>query len=96
MNDPVAIVFFPETPGMTPAIREWQARNPDWRVLLAEVIVCPVGGLPGRALADTALLDPAAIREAIRAYREEHLRAACSDHYWPREEHWAVIESQGR
>ena len=96
MNEPVAIVFFPEGPQVKPAIREWQTRNAAWRVALDEVIVCPVCGLTVRAIADTALLDPGAIREAVRDYRERHLRAACSDHYLPTEEHWAVIESQGR
>lgn len=96
MNEPVAIVFFPEGPPIKPAIREWQARNPAWRVLLEERIVCPVCGLPVRAIADTALLDPQAIREAVREFREHHLRAACSDHYWPTEEYWAMVESQGR
>ena len=96
MNDPVAIVFFPETPGMTPAIREWQARNPDWRVVLDEVIVCPVCGLPARAIVDTALLDRDEVREAIRRYREDYLRAACSDHYLPTEAYWAVVESRNR
>ena len=92
----MAIVFFPEGSPIKPAIREWQTRNAFWRVMLDEVIVCPVCGLTVRAIADTALLDPPAIREAVRRYREEYLRAACSDHYWPKEEHWAVVESQGR
>jgi len=96
VNDPVTIVFFPDGVPVKPAIRDWQARNPFWRVMLDEVVICPVCGLAVRAIADTALLDPAAVREAVRAYREEHLRAACSDHYWPTEEHWAVVESQSR
>jgi hypothetical protein len=96
LNDLVAIVFFPEGAPIKPAIREWQSRNPFWRVMLDEAIVCPVCGLRVRAIADTALLDQLAIREAVRQYREEHLRAACSDHYWPTEEHWAVVESQSR
>ena len=96
MSDTVAIVFFPEGAQLKPAIREWQARNPFWRVLLHEVIVCPVCGLPVRAIADTALLDPQAVRDAVRAYREQHLRAACSDHYLPTEEHWALVASRSR
>jgi hypothetical protein len=96
VNDTVAIVFFPESPGMTPAIRDWLARNPDWRVVLDEVIVCPVCGIEVRAVVDTALLDREGMREAVRHYREVHLRAACSDHYWPTEEHWAVAASRTR
>ena len=96
MNDLVSIVFFPEGPELKPAIREWQARNPEWRVLLEEVIVCPVCGLPIRAIADTALLDTGDVRGAIRRFREEHLRVACSDHFWPTEEYWAMVESRGR
>jgi uncharacterized protein with PIN domain len=96
VNDVVSIVFFPDGQPIKLAIREWQARNPGWRVMLDDVIVCPVCGLPVRAIADTALMDPDAVREAVREYREEHLRAACSDHYWPTEEHWARVESGGR
>lgn len=96
MNHPVAIVFFPESPGMTPAIRDWQARNPEWRVLLDELIVCPVCGLSARAVVDTALLDRDGTREAVRHYREVHLRSACSDHYFPAEEYWAVVASRSR
>jgi len=94
LNETVQIVFFPESPGAIPPILKWQARNPDWRVLLDEVIVCPVCGLRVRAIADTALLDDQQIREAVRHFRDEHLRSACSDHYLPTEEQWAVIESR--
>lgn len=96
MNEPVAIVFFPESPGLIPAIEEWQERNPDWRRLLETVIICPVCGIPIRAIADFALLDHEGVQEAIRLYRDEHLRAACSDHYWPPEEYWAVVSSRTR
>lgn len=96
MIEPVAIVFFPESPGATPAIRNWQARNPGWRVLLDQVIECPVCGIHALAIADTALLDPEGIRAAVRDYREEHLRSACSDHYLPTVEYWAVVESRQR
>jgi hypothetical protein len=96
LKDPVAIVFFPESPGPIPAILDWQARNPDWRLSLDEVIVCPVCGLRVLAIADTALLSPVGVRDAVRDYREEHLRSACSDHYWPTVEQWAVLMSRSR
>ncbi len=96
LSETVAIVFFPESPGTIPAIEEWQARNPDWRRLLDTVIVCPVCGIQIRAIADFALLDQEGIQEAIRRYRDEHLRAACSDHYLPREEYWAMVSSRSR
>jgi hypothetical protein len=96
VNQPVAIVFFPESPGITAAIRDWQARNPDWRRALDEVIVCPVCGIPVRAIADYALLDRAGIQAEIRRYRDQHLRAACSEHLWPSEEYWAMVESRKR
>lgn len=94
MDRPVAIVFFPESPGITPAIRDWQSRNPEWRQLLDDVIYCPVCGIPVRAIADLALLDDAEIRVEIEHYRDRHLRAACSDHAWPTREHWAVLQSR--
>jgi len=93
---PVAIVFFPESGGITPEIREWQARNPDGRRLLDEVITCPVCGIPVRAIADFALLDDAGIRAAVDEYRDQHLRAACSDHAWPTRERLALINGRSR
>jgi len=96
VHEPVAIVFFPESPGITPAIQDWQARNPDWRRLLDEVIICPVCGIAVRAIADYALLDQAGVRTEVRRFKEEHLRAACSDHFWPTEEYWAVMASRTR
>ena len=96
INDAVAIVFFPESAGVRPAIREWQNRNPDWRQPLNDVIVCPVCGIAVRAIADLALLDPAAVRGEVARYRDVHLRTACSDHFWPTEEYWAVVESRTR
>jgi hypothetical protein len=96
LSEPVAIVFYPESPGVTPAIEEWQARNTDWRRPLGAVIICPVCGIPIRAIADYALLDEDGVQEAIRHYRDEHLRAACSDHFWPSEEYWAVVSSRTR
>jgi hypothetical protein len=96
VNEPVAIVFFPESPGIPPAIREWQARNPDWRVPFDEIIVCPVCGIPVRAIVDTALLDRDEVRHAVRRYREEYLRAACSDHLWPPEEYWVLPTTRSR
>jgi hypothetical protein len=81
---------------MTPAIRDWRDRNPDWRVVLDDVIVCPVCGITVRAIADTALLDAEGIRTAVQRYREVHLRAACSDHFWPTEEYWAMVDSRDR
>lgn len=96
MNEPVDIVFFPESPGMTPPIRDWQGRNPAWRVVMDDVIICPVCGIAVRAVVDTALLDREGVNDAVRHYREVHLRAACSDHYWPTEEYWAVVASRTR
>jgi hypothetical protein len=96
VNEPVAIVFFPESPGASAAILNWQARNPGWRVLLDQVIECPVCGIRILAIADTALLDPEGVRTAVRDYRDEHLRSACSDHYLPTDEYWAVVESRTR
>ena len=96
MNEPVAIVFFPESPGASEAILNWQARNPGWRVLLDQVVECPVCGIRILAIADTALLGPEGIRAAVRDYRDEHLRSACSDHYLPTDEYWAVVESRTR
>jgi len=95
-NETVAIVFYPENAGNPPAIREWRGRNPDWRVPLGEAIVCPVCGITVRAVADLALLDTAAIQAAIAHYRDVHLRSACSDHFWPTEEHWALVASRAR
>ena len=95
-NEPVAIVFYPENAGTLPAIREWQRRNPDWRLPLEAPIVCPVCGIAVRAIADMALLDGDAVRIAIVHYRDVHLRAACSDHFWPTEEYWALVESRAR
>lgn len=91
---PVAIVFYPEAEGPLPAIRAWQARNPAWRQAVPEPIVCPVCGIAARAIADLALLDATELRAALAQYRDVHLRTACSDHYWPTEEQWAVLESQ--
>lgn len=96
MNEPVAIVYYPESPGITAAIQEWQARNPDWRRSLDAVIICPVCGIAVRAIADFALLDHSSLQAEIRRYREEYLRAACSDHFWPTEEYWAVLASRTR
>jgi hypothetical protein len=96
VNEPVAIVFYPESPGITPAIQEWQARNPDWRRSLDAVIICPVCGIAVRAIADFALLDHADVQEEIRRYRDEYLRAACSDHHLPTEEYWAMETSRTR
>jgi hypothetical protein len=96
MKEPVAIVFYPENPGITPAIREWQARNPDWRMSLDEAITCPVCGLAARAVADFALLDREGVKAEVTRYREQYLRAACSDHYWPTLESWAMMESSSR
>jgi hypothetical protein len=96
LKEPVAIVFYPESPGMTSAIREWQARNADWRRPLETVIICPVCGIPIRAVADYALLDHTGVQAEIRRYRDEYLRAACSDHYWPTEEYWAMVTSRTR
>lgn len=93
---PVAIVFFPESPGITSSIRRWQARNPDWRRLLPDVVACPVCGLPVRAIADFALLDDEAVRAEVAWYRDTHLRAACSAHAWPPDEYWDVVESRTR
>lgn len=89
-SDTVAIVFYQESTGATPAMRAWQERNSAWRRPLDEVIICPVCGLPIRAIADMALLDGASVQDEIRRYRLEYLRAACSDHAWPPEEYWAV------
>lgn len=96
MSEPVSIVFFPESPGITPAIRRWRERNPEWRRPLDEVIVCPVCGISVRAIADYALLDERGVRAQIAWYRDVHLRASCSAHSWPTEEHWAVQESRSR
>jgi hypothetical protein len=96
LNQPVAIVFYPESAGLTPAIRDWQARNPDWRRPLEDIIICPVCGIPVRAIADFALLDWDSVRQEIRRYREEYLRVACSEHYWPTEAYWAVQASRIR
>ena len=96
MRESVAIVFFPEGSGIPSAVRDWQSRNPDWRALLDEVITCPVCGIPVRAIADLALLDDEGVRFEIERYRNEYLRAACSDHAWPAREYWAVIESRAR
>ena len=96
MNEPVAIVYYPESPGITPAIQDWQARNPDWRRPLDAVIICPVCGIAVRAIADFALLDHVGVQAEIRHYREEYLRAACSEHFWPTEEYWAVLASRTR
>lgn len=89
-NDTVAIVFFQESTGLTPMQRAWQERNPAWRKPIDEVIICPVCGLPIRAVADVALLDADSIQDEIRRYRQDYLRAACSNHAWPPEEYWAV------
>ena len=47
------------------------------------MITCPVCGIPVRAIADLALLDEEGVRVEIERYRNEYLRAACSDHAWP-------------
>jgi hypothetical protein len=96
VKEPVAIVFFPENAGLPSAIQHWQSRNPDWRKPVDEVIVCPVCGIAVRAIADYALLDADGIRRDIARFRDEHLRATCSDHYLPTEEYWAVVESRER
>ena len=95
-GEPLAIVFFPEGEPVPDAVLDWQSRNPDWRRAVDRSIICPVCGLGVRAIADFALLDDAAIREAVRDYRERHLRRACSDHYLPTEEYWAVVKSGAR
>ncbi len=94
--EPVAIVFFPENPGATPEIEAWRERNADWRRLLDQVIICPVCGVTIRAIADYALLDAESIREEIRRYQEQYLRAACSDHYYPSEQYWAYAGRRNR
>ena len=96
MGEPVAIVFFPESPGSTPAIEAWQARNRAWRHLLDQVIVCPVCGITIRAIADFALLDQEGIQAEIRRYQQEYLRAACSEHSLPTEQYWAVSGGRTR
>ncbi len=96
MREPVAIVFFPEGSGVPEPVLDWQARNPTWRVVLDDVITCPVCGIPVRAIADVALLDEAGVRREIQRYRDDYLRAACSDHAWPAQEYWAVLESRIR
>jgi hypothetical protein len=93
-TEPVAVVFFPESAGMPPFISEWQARNPDWRRLVPGVIVCPVCGLTVRAMADYALLEADEVNAEIERYRDQHLRGACSDHWLPKEEYWAVVASR--
>jgi hypothetical protein len=95
-HEPVAIVFFPENAGVPGAVVGWQRRNPDWRRPLDEVVVCPVCGINVRAIADFALLDAEGIRREVLRFRDEVLRAACSDHYWPTEEYWTRVESQAR
>jgi len=96
LNEPVAIVFFPESAVLMPAIREWQGRNPDWRRPLEDAITCPVCGITVRAIADFALLDWDSVREEVRHFRDEYLRSACSDHFWPTEEYWAMVTSRAR
>lgn len=96
MTEPVAIVFFPENPGATPAIEAWRERNAAWRHLLDQVIICPVCGVRIRAIADFALLDPETMREEIRRYQDQYLRAACSEHYYPTEQYWALVSSRDR
>lgn len=93
-SEPVAVVFFPESAGMPHFISEWQARNPDWRRLVPGVIVCPVCGLTVRAMADYALLEAEEVNAEIERYRDQHLRGACSDHWLPKEEYWAVVASR--
>jgi hypothetical protein len=94
VTEPVAIVFFPESAGLPTAVSHWQSRNPDWRRMVDGVIVCPVCGLPVRAMADYALLDAEEVAREIERYRDEHLRSACSDHWLPKEEYWAVLASR--
>ena len=97
MNEPIAIAFFPEDGDHIPGpVRRWQARNPFWRELLPERIVCPVCSLPVRAVADLALLDDDALALAIRRFRDRHLRVACSDHNLPTPEDWAYEEGRRR
>jgi hypothetical protein len=96
LREPVAIAFYPENAAVPAAIQHWQQRNPDWRQALDDVIVCPVCGITVRAIADFALLDADGVRREIVRFRDEYLRAACSDHFWPTEEYWAVRESQVR
>jgi hypothetical protein len=95
-EEPVGIVFYPENVALPAAIRDWQARNPDWRRPLDDAIMCPVCGIPIRAIADFALLDWDRVREEIRRYRDDYLRAACSDHFWPTEAYWAIVSSRAR
>lgn len=90
----MAIVFFPESAGLPAAVSHWQSRNPDWRRMVEMVIVCPVCGLGVRAMADYALLGPDEVASEIEHYRDEHLRSACSDHWLPKEEYWAVVASR--
>jgi hypothetical protein len=93
LDEPIAIVFYPESPGLIPPIQRWQARNPEWRLPVEDVVTCPVCGLPVLAIADFALLGPEDVRRRLHEFRDRHLRAACSDHYLPTREEWAVIES---
>jgi hypothetical protein len=95
-SDLLDIVFIPDGTEVPAVIRAWQARNADWRKSVEEIVECPVCGLEVRAIADLALLGDEGIREALREYREVHLRGACSDHWWPTLEYWAYIESQSR
>ena len=96
MREPVAIVFYPDGNGTPSAIESWRQRNPDWRKPLDEVIVCPVCGITVRAIADYALLDAEGVKAEVARYRDEYLRAACSDHFLPVEEYWAVVESRAQ
>lgn len=97
MSQPIAIAFFPEDGEQLPGpVARWQARNPLWRELLPERIVCPVCSLGVRAVADRALLDDAALAAALTQFRERHLRVACSDHYLPTLEAWAYEEGRRR
>ena len=45
-------------------------------------------------MADRALLDDAALAEALRHFRDRHLRVACSDHHLPTLDDWAYEESR--
>lgn len=95
-EEPVAIVFYPENVALPAAIREWQSRNPDWRRPLDDPITCPVCGISIRAIVDFALLDWDRVRAEVGRYRDQYLRAACSDHFWPTEAYWAIVASRSR
>jgi hypothetical protein len=45
-------------------------------------------------MADYALLEAEEVNAEIERYRDQHLRGACSDHWLPKEEYWAVVASR--